>query len=170
MKDIDWFNQDSQFRQEASGLQSDLADQLSQLLYTRGQGYQQIDDARRDWTQGRQDAQTSTGEDFAARGLLSSGLYKSALDQMLQEFEKSQGQINNTEQDLQQQYGARDSLTGGIDRSKLFDSNYAGLADVYGLLGQNGVQAGNKYTQALAALMAGSAGRSTDGVLKTLNW
>jgi hypothetical protein len=170
MQDVDWFNQDAVFRNQASASSTDLQDALAQLLYARNQGYQQIDNTRRDWTQSRNRAQTDTGEEYASRGLLSSGIYKQALDSMLAEYEKQSGQIGGQEQELAQQYGQRDSLAGGINPSQLVDGNYTALADIYGLLGQRGVQAGNAYNTDINQARAESAQRAGQSVVNTLGW
>lgn len=170
MTDTDWFNSDATFRAGAGAGAANLQDMLAQLLYTRNQGYQGVDTARTEWGNSREQAQGDVGEEYASRGLLSSGLYRSALDTLLADYEKQAGQINSQEQDLTQQYGRRDSLAGGIDAKSLVDGNYTALADIYGLLGSKGVQAGTAYNNDLNKLRAESATRATEKLTNTLGW
>lgn len=170
MKDIDWFNQDATYRSQAGMEGANLMDALAQILFQRGQGFRQIDNQRRDWGMSRDQASKNTSEDFAARGLLSSGMYRRAIDDLMRNYEVEQGNINTSEQDLIQQMGARDSLAGGIDQSALFDGNYTALADIYGLLGQQGVGVGTAYNNALNKYRAESAQRAGQDIVNTLGW
>lgn len=170
MTDVDWFNKDSVFRNAATVASNDLVDQLAQLLFQRNQGFQAVDNQRRDWGQARDQDIEAIGEDFASRGLSSSGLYKQGYDDMMSDYERRANDINQGEGQLIQQLGARGSLAGGIDRSQLIGDNYNALAAIYGLLGQQGVAAGNAYTGRLQGLRGESAGRANQELVKTLGW
>jgi len=170
MTDVDWFNKDSVFRNAATVASNDLVDQLAQLLFQRNQGFQAVDNQRRDWGQARDRDIENIGEDFAARGLSSSGLYKQGYDDMMSEYERRNSDINQGESQLIQQLGARDSLAGGIDRGALIGDNYNALAQIYGLLGQQGVSAGNAYAGRIQGLRGESAGRANQDLIKTLGW
>jgi hypothetical protein len=146
-------------------------DQLSNMLFEQQQGYQNIDSARRDWTQQRERSSRDTGEDFASRGLLQSGLYQRGLQDMLKGYEEASGQIDRSEQNLAQQLGARNAMSREqFTQDALFDQNYNALASMYGLLGQRGVSAANQYQGALNQMRAQSAGRSNDNIINTLGW
>jgi hypothetical protein len=58
----------------------------------------------------------------------------------------------------------------GFTQGALFDQNYNALADVYGLLGQRGVGAGNRYQAGLNQLRAQSAASSNQNIINTLGW
>lgn len=204
--DFDWFKSDPFFRTAAGGAQSDLVDQLAQLLFEQGQAYQGIDNARRQWGTSRDRSSLDLGENFAARGLNQSGLYMRGLQDMLKDYEESAGQIDQSESSIGQQLGQRNSMAdlmaaeetmraegargmgegplrremaaeegggmggGPLRREALFDDNYNALADVYGRLGQRGVQSGNRYQSMLNQMRAQSAGRSNDRIINTLGW
>lgn len=181
--DFDWFKSDPFFRTAAGGAQSNLVDQLAQLLFEQGQAYQGIDNARRQWGMSRDRSSLDLGENFAARGLNQSGLYMRGLQDMLRDYEESAGQINQSESSIGQQLGQRNSLAdlmaaeqaggqgmGPLRREALFDDNYNALADIYGRLGQRGVTAGNQYQSMLNQMRAQSAGRSNDNIINTLGW
>jgi hypothetical protein len=170
MADVDWFNQDSIFRNQASLAQSDLVDQLSQLLFQRNQGYSAIDDSRRDWGQSRDMDQGNLSEDYAARGLNSSGLYAGALDRLLKDYETQKGEIDQSESELGQQLGQRGALN--IDSGTLFGGKGGrnALEGIFGLLGQRGAQAGSGYNKALMGLYGSSADRATRELTNTLGW
>lgn len=168
--DADYFRSDAIFRNQAGRQQQDLYDTLSNLLYERTNKYQGIDKARRDWGQNRDKAGTQTAEGMAARGLLQSGVYKQGLDRMLTDYEKQNQTINEGEQEVQQQYGARASMAALPAANAIADQDYNALASVYGLLGSKGVQAGNAYQQNINKLRAESAGRSTTNLTNTLGW
>jgi hypothetical protein len=170
MTDVDWFNKDSVFRNQATLASNDLVSQLAELLFQRGQGFQAIDGMRRDWTEARDDDVEMTGEDFAARGLGASGLYKRGYDDLISDYERRKSDIDTGEQDLVQQFGQRGSLAGGIDRSGLIGGNYDALASIYGQLGRRGTQLGDAYSGRLQGLRAESAGRANQDIIKTLGW
>jgi hypothetical protein len=170
MKDVDWFNSDSVYRNQAGMEGAGLLDQLAQLLFQRGQGFRGIDNQRREWGMSRDQSSQNTSEDFASRGLLSSGMYRTAIDDLMQQYEMEQGNINSGEQALVQQLGQRDSLADGVNQDSLFDGNYNALSDIYGLLGQQGVSVGTAYNNALNKYRAESAARSGTDIVNTLGW
>lgn len=168
--DADYFRSDAIFRNQAGREQQNLYDTLAQHLYDRTNKYQGIDTARRDWNTNRNKAGTQTAEGMAARGLLQSGIYKQNLDNTMTGFEKQAKTIDEGEQEVQQQYGARDSMAALPAQNAITDQDYNALAKVYGLLGSKGVQAGNQYTNAINALRAQSAQRSQQNLTNTLGW
>jgi len=151
------------FRADRASLQNTLQETLAQILFDKQRQYRGLDTSRE--TLGRQEVKGAreTGEDFAARGLGSSGLYKQALDEMLSNFQRSRGELDTMQQDLAQQYGARGSLTN-IDPSRLYGDDYTALANVYGLLGQRGTSAGQQYGSALNQARAQAAARAGQSI------
>jgi len=151
------------FRADRASLQNTLQETLAQILFDKQRQYRGLDTSRE--TLGRQEVKGAreTGEDFAARGLGSSGLYKQALDEMLSNFQRSRGELDTMQQDLAQQYGARGSLTN-IDPSRLYGDDYTALANVYGLLGQKGTSAGQQYGAALNQARAQAAARAGQSI------
>ena len=151
------------FRADRSSLQNTLQETLAQILFDKQRQYRGLDTSRE--TLGRQEIRGAreTGEDFAARGLGSSGLYKRALDEMLSGFQRGRGELDTMQQDLAQQYGARGSLTN-IDPSRLYGDDYTALANVYGLLGQRGTSAGQQYGSALNQARAQAAARAGQSI------
>ena len=151
------------FRADRASLQNTLQETLAQILFDKQRQYRGLDTSRE--TLGRQEVKGAreTGEDFAARGLGSSGLYKQALDEMLSNFQRSRGELDTMQQDLAQQYGARGSLTN-IDPSRLYGDDYTALANVYGLLGQKGTSAGQQYGSALNQARAQAAARAGQSI------
>ena len=153
----------SMFRADRASLQNTLQETLAQILFDKQRQYRGLDTSRE--TLGRQEIKGAreTGEDFAARGLGSSGLYKQALDEMLAGFQRGRGELDTMQQDLAQQYGARGSLTN-IDPSRLYGDDYTALANVYGLLGQKGTSAGQQYGSALNQARAQAAARAGQSI------
>ena len=151
------------FRADRASLQNTLQETLAQILFDKQRQYRGLDTSRE--TLGRQEVKGAreTGEDFAARGLGSSGLYKQALDEMLAGFQRSRGELDTMQQDLAQQYGARGSLTN-INPSRLYGDDYTALANVYGLLGQKGTSAGQQYGSALNQARAQAAARAGQSI------
>lgn len=168
--DTDYFNSDAIYRNQAGMAQTNLYDTLSNYLYERGNKYRTIDNARKDWSTNRDKAGTQTAESMASRGLLQSGAYKQNLDRMLTDYEKQANETNVAEQDVQQQYGARDSLAAMPAQNAIVDKNYSALASIYGLLGSKGTQAGNQYNALLNQMRADSASRSAEKLTNTLGW
>lgn len=168
--DADYFRSDAIFRNQAGRQQQNLYDTLSGFLYERGNKYRELDQTRRDWNTNRNKSGTQTAENFAARGLGQSGLYKQGLDDMLTGYEKQASTIDQGEQEVQQQYGQRDSMAAMPASTAIADQDYNALASIYGLLGSKGVQAGNAYQAAINALRAESAGRSGQNLTSTLGW
>lgn len=170
-KDTDWFNSDSTYRGAAGMEQANLYDTLSNIMYERGNKYRDIDNARREWGINRNKSGQQTAEGMAARGMLQSGAYKTNLDQQMTQYEKENADINTAEQDLVQQYGARDSMANQtFAMDSIADKNYTALASIYGLLGARGVNAGNQYNAKLGQLRGESAGRSNERLQNTLGW
>lgn len=151
------------FRADRSSLQNTLQETLAQILFDKQRQYRGLDTSRE--TLGRQEIKGAreTGEDFAARGLGSSGLYKQALDEMLSGFQRSRGELDTMQQDLAQQYGARGALKD-LDPSRLYGDDYTALANVYGLLGQRGTSAGQQYGSALNQARAQAAARAGQSI------
>jgi hypothetical protein len=89
---------------------------------------------------------------------------------MLTDYEKQANETNVAEQDVQQQYGARDSLAAMPAQNAIVDKNYSALASIYGLLGSKGTQAGNQYNALLNQMRADSASRSAEKLTNTLGW
>lgn len=168
--DTDYFNSDATYRNQAGMAQTNLYDTLSNLLYERGNKYRTIDNARKDWGVNRNKAGTQTAEGMASRGLLQSGIYKQNLDKMLTDYEKQANETDTAEQDVQQQYGQRESLAQMPAQQAIVDKNYTALAGIYGLLGSKGTQAGNQYNTLLGQLRADSAARSGEKLTNTLGW
>lgn len=168
---VDWFNADPTYRGQATVAQTNLYDQLSQILYDRNQRFRDIDNARTDWGTNRDYSGQQTANNMAARGLLRSGVYKQNVDRVLTDYEKRANDINAGEQDTINQYGARNSMEG-IDFSQkaLTDKNYNALASIYGLLGSKGVSAGNNYNALLSQYRNASAGRSDQRIQSPLGW
>lgn len=151
------------FRADRASLQNTLQETLAQILFDKQRQYRGLDTSRE--TLGRQEIKGAreTGEDFAARGLGSSGLYKQALDEMLSGFQRSRGELDTMQQNLAQQYGARGALKD-IDPSRLYGDDYTALANVYGLLGQRGTSAGQQYGSALNQARAQAAARAGQSI------
>jgi hypothetical protein len=171
MRDTEWFNSDSLYRADRGGLATDLQDTLAQILYDRQNQYRSLDTTRQDWTQSRERDSMNLGENFAARGLGSSGLYKQGLDELSSEYEKSGGRIDQAEQQVTQEYGARNSMQSDqMKQDALFDQDYNALASIYGLLGSRGTTAGSRYGSNLNQARAQSAGRSGSNIINTLGW
>jgi hypothetical protein len=151
------------FRADRANLQNTLQETLAQILFDKQRQYRGLDTSRE--TLGRQEIKGAreTGEDFAARGLGSSGLYKQALDEMLSGFQRGRGELDTMQQDLAQQYGARGALKD-INPSRLYGDDYTALANVYGLLGQRGTSAGQQYGSALNQARAQAAARAGQSI------
>jgi hypothetical protein len=98
-------------------------------------------------------------------------LYTQGLNELLKGYEQAAGQIDQSEQNIAQQLGARGALAGkDFTKEALFDQNYNALAEMYGLLGQRGVSSGNRYQAGLNMMRAQSAGRSNQNIVNTLGW
>jgi hypothetical protein len=151
------------FRADRANLQNTLQETLAQILFDKQRQYRGLDTSRE--TLGRQEIKGAreTGEDFAARGLGSSGLYKQALDEMLSGFQRGRGELDTMQQNLAQQYGARGALKD-INPSRLYGDDYTALANVYGLLGQRGTSAGQQYGSALNQARAQAAARAGQSI------
>jgi hypothetical protein len=159
-RQTDWFSSDPSYRRGAGRSQSALFDSLSQLLYDRNQKYRTVDNARDTWATNRANTTRQTAESMAARGLGVSGVYKQQLDKNLGEAESQAAGINAEEQDIQNQYGLRDSMAGQqFTMDSITDRNYNALASIYGLFGQRGTQLGNAYTRDLGAMRDEAAAR-----------
>ena len=177
MRDVDWFNSDAMYRADRNTMGTNLQDQLAQILFDRQNQYRDIDTSRSRWGQARDRDSLDLGENFAARGLASSGLYKQGLDELMSDYETAGADIDEAEQDVTQQSGARGSLQDYMDNESqqiqqqaLFDGDYNALASIYGLLGQRGTSAGSQYGSALNQSRAQSAGRSGSNIINTLGW
>lgn len=171
IRDVDWFNADPTYRGQAGAAQTNLYDQLSQIMYDRGQRYRQLDNARQDWGTNRDYSGKQTAENMASRGLLNSGVYRQNVDRVLTDYEKQANDMNTAEQDVINQYGARDSMANqNFTQDALTDKNYTALASIYGLLGSKGVSAGNQYNAQLGQYRGASAGRSDQKIQNTLGW
>ena len=177
MRDTDWFNSDAMYRADRNTMATNLQDTLAQILYDRQNQYRGIDTSRTRWGESRDRAGLDLGENFAARGLASSGLYKQGLDELMSDYETAGAQIDTAEQDVTQQYGARGSMQDYMDnesqqiqKQALFDGDYNALASIYGLLGQRGTSAGSRYGSGLNQSRAQSAGRSGANIINTLGW
>lgn len=168
VNDIDWFNQDPQFRADAGGDLADLTSQLAQLMSTRDQGYQQFGNQGADLTRSRTDDLTSLGNDFGARGTSGSGLYAQKADQLAAQYARQQDALNQQQQNFSQQYGQQG---GQVDLSGLTTDNAsARLPGLVGLLGALGVGAGDQYQQALTQARNASASRSATPLIQTTQW
>jgi len=177
MRDVDWFNSDAMYRADRNTMATNLQDTLAQILYDRQNQYRDIDTGRTRWGESRDRAGLDLGENFAARGLASSGLYKQGLDELMSDYETAGAQIDTAEQGVTQQYGARGSMQDYMDNESqqiqqqaLFDGDYNALASIYGLLGQRGTSAGSRYGSGLNQSRAQSAGRSGANIINTLGW
>lgn len=168
MRDVDWFNSDSIYRGQAGKALTDLTSQLAQILADRDSGYMQLDNARGDLGRNRQEDLTALGDDFSGRGLLSSGLYAQRDDQMAADYARQGSALDESANQLAQQYGKRDSM---VDLNGLRSGNApADLSSIYGLLGAMGVGAGNNYNSALGKARGESAARATGPLVNTLGW
>lgn len=171
IRDVDWFNADPTYRGQAGAAQTNLYDQLSQIMYDRGQRYRELDNRRDDWNTNRNYSGQQTAENMASRGLLRSGVYRQGVDRVLNDYEKAASAINSEEQDTINQYGARNSMANQtFTQDALTDKNYTALASIYGLLGSKGVSAGNAYNAQLGQYRGASAGRSDQKIQNTLGW
>ena len=177
MRDVDWFNSDAMYRADRNTMATNLQDTLAQILYDRQNQYRSLDTSRSRWGQARDRDSLDLGENFAARGLASSGLYKQGLDELMSDYERACAEIDTAEQNVTQQYGARGSMQDYMDNESqqiqqqaLFDGDYNALASIYGLLGQRGTSAGSQYGSALNQSRAQSAGRSGSNIINTLGW
>jgi hypothetical protein len=170
VKDVDYFRSDPIFRNLAGREQQNLYDTLSGFLYERENKYRQLENDRANWNTNRNKSGTQTAENFAARGLGRSGLYKQGLDESMKPYEESANAMNTGEQDLVTQYGQRASLAQMPAMNAIADQDYNALASIYGLLGSKGVSAGNQYTGKVGSLRAESAGRSNEKLINTLGW
>jgi len=168
MKDIDWFNSDSVYRGQAGKALTDLTSQLAQILADRDSGYQQLDTARDDLGRNRREDLTGLGDDFAGRGLLSSGLYAQADDEVAADYARQGSALDQSADELAKQYGKRDSVVdlSGMQKGKA----PANLDSIYGLLGAMGINAGGTYNSALQKARGESAGRATSPLINTLGW
>lgn len=167
----DWFASNPEYRRYAGQSQSKLFDSLSQLLYDRNQKYRTIDNARDDWKTNRANTTRQTAESMAARGLGVSGVYKQQLDKNLGDAERQAAAINTEEQDVQNQYGLRDSMAGQkFALDSITDRNYNALASIYGLFGQKGTQLGNAYTHDLNSMRDQLASRQAGNLTSNLGW
>ena len=167
----DWFSSDPTYRQYAGRSQSDLFNSLSQILYDRNQQYRTIDNQRDDWSTNRANTTRQTAEGMAARGLGVSGVYKQQVDKNLGDAERQAAEINTQEQDVQNQYGLRDSMAGQeFTLNSITDRNYNALASIYGLFGQKGTQLGNAYTNDLASMRDRLAAQRAGTLTSNLGW
>lgn len=161
---VDWLAAQGMFRADRSKLQTDLQDTLAQILFDKQRQYRGLGTAREDWTRERGKESQALGENFAARGLLSSGLYRQGLDELMGQYQRSANQLDALQQDIAQQYGAQGSLTA-IDPTSLYNADdYTALANVYGLLGQRGTSAGQQYGAALNQARAAAAARAGQSI------
>lgn len=168
VNDVDWFNQDPQFRADAGGDLADLTSQLAQLMAARDQGYQQFGTQGQDLTRSRTDDLTSLGNDFGARGTSGSGLYAQKADELAAQYARQQDALNQQQQNFSQQYGQQG---GQVDLSGLTTDNASQrLPGLVGLLGSMGVNAGDAYQQALTQARTASAGRSAVPLIQTTQW
>ena len=176
MRDVDWFNSDAMYRSDRNNMATNFQDTLAQILFDRQNQYRGIDNSRENLGQARDRDTLSQGEDFASRGLASSGLYKQGLDRLTGQYESASADINSQEQNVTQQSGARGSLDAHMDESNriqeaaLYDGDFNALASIYGLLGQRGTAAGSRYGSDLNQARGQSAGRSTRNIRNTLGW
>jgi len=176
MRDVDWFNSDAMYRSDRNNMATNFQDTLAQILFDRQNQYRGIDNSREDLGQARDRDTLAQGEDFASRGLASSGLYKQGLDRLTGQYESASADINSQEQNVTQQSGARGSLEAHMDESNriqeaaLYDGDFNALASIYGLLGQRGTTAGSRYGSDLNQARGQSAGRSTRNIRNTLGW
>lgn len=165
MRDVDWFESDGIYRGQSGRALTDLTAKLGQLLADRDAGYRQLDLARDEIGRGRQNDLTDTGDDFAGRGLLNSGLFAQQADRVAADYTRQGGALDETGNRLGQQYGKRDSIVNlnGLGQG-------GDLASIYGLLGSLGVGAGNEYNSALSRARAESAQRATSPLVQTTQW
>ena len=176
MRDVDWFNSDAMYRSDRNNMATNFQDTLAQILFDRQNQYRGIDNSREDLGQARDRDTLAQGEDFASRGLASSGLYKQGLDRLMGQYESASADIDSQEQNVTQQSGARGSLEANMDESNriqeaaLYDGDFNALASIYGLLGQRGTTAGSRYGSDLNQARGQSAGRSTKNITNTLGW
>ena len=108
---------------------------------------------------------------MAARGLGVSGVYKQQVDKNLGDAERQAADINTQEQEVQNQYGLRDSMAGqqfAID--SITDRNYNALASMYGLFGQKGTQLGNAYNRDLGSMRDRLAAQRAGTLTNDLGW
>ena len=151
------------FRADRANLQNTLQETLAQILFDKQRQYRGLETSRGELTREREKGSRAVGEDFAARGLGSSGLYKQALDEALAGYQRTANQLDQVQQDLAQQYGARGSLSA-VDPTKLYGDDYTALASIYGLLGQRGTAAGQQYGAALNQARAQAAARAGQSI------
>lgn len=151
------------FRADRAALQNTLQETLAQILFDKQRQYRGLETSRGELTRERERGSRAVGEDFAARGLGSSGLYKQALDEALAGYQRTANQLDQVQQDLAQQYGARGSLSA-IDPTQLYGDDYTALASIYGLLGQRGTAAGQQYGAALNQARAQAAARAGQSI------
>ena len=170
INDADYFRSDPIFRNLAGRAQQDLYDTLSGFLYERENKYRQLENDRANWNTNRNKSGKQTAENFAARGLTRSGLYKQGLDETMKPYEEAANAMNTGEQDLVTQYGQRASMAQMPAMDAIADQDYNALASIYGLLGSKGVQAGNRFTGQIGGLRAESAGRTNEKLINTLGW
>lgn len=164
MRDVDWFNQDSAYKGAAGRSLTDLTSQLAEILANRDSNFQQLDLTRGDISKGRQEDLTSTGDDFAARGMLQSGLFAQGADRVAADYARQGEEANTLESQLVQQYGNRGNK---VDLGGLNANNLNGA---YGALGSLGVGAGNNYNSAISKAKAESAARSSQPLIQTTSW
>lgn len=164
MRDVDWFNQDSAYKGAAGRSLADLTTQLAEILANRDSNFQQLDVTRGDINTGRQEDLTATGDDFAARGMLGSGLFAQGADRVAADYAKQGEQANSLEAQLVQQYGNRGN------KINLAGLNAGNLNDAYSALGSLGVGAGNGYNSAISKAKAESAARSSQPLIQTTSW
>jgi hypothetical protein len=170
VNDADYFRSDPIFRNLAGRSQQDLYDTLSGFLYERENKYRQLENDRASWDTNRRKTGTQTAENFAARGLGRSGLYKQGLDESMKPYEEAANAMNTGEQDIVTQYGQRASMAQLPAMNAIADQDYNALASIYGLLGSKGVQAGNQFNRQIGSLRAESAGRTNEKLVNTLGW
>lgn len=170
IRDIDWFNQDSIYRQEAGGALADLTEQLARVMAERDEQFRGIDRSREDFGRAREQGLAGVGQDFAARGLLGSGLFAQGADRAASEYARAQSQFDRMEQDAIQNYGQRGAQVDLNTLSGLANNGMGDINPILGLLGAMGIGAGNQYGQAIAQAMAQSAGRAAQPLTQTINW
>lgn len=170
-RQTDWFSSDPTYRRYAGQNQSALFDSLSQLLYDRNQKYRTLDNQRDDWSTNRANTTRQTAESMAARGVGVSGIYKQQVDKNLGDAERQAADINTQEQEVQNQYGLRDSMAGQqFAMNSITDRNYNALASIYGLFGQKGTQLGNAYNRDLGSMRDRLAAQRAGTLTNDLGW
>lgn len=170
MRDVDWFNADPLYKGEAGRNLADLTSQLAQIMADRDAGYQQVDRTRNDLTRGRTNDLQSSGNDFAGRGLLGSGLFAQYTDKVGADYARQGEDVNNAQQQLSQQYGQQGTPVDLSQLGGLADNGMGNLNSIAGLLGALGVNAGNQYQSNIGQAKAASAGRAAQPLVQSVQW